>query len=153
MNQQNIENFNNATLFILNYLYNKFPEKVDFDSFDIAIRELVKQTGSMLIPEGAEDPTREGGELDFLTCLTSTTVWLQEEQYIRYHEYNSPHEFKGVVLSNKGIVLLQKPSSLNPCEKLVDSIKAEFKKGAAQGLQNLGQQLIMSGVSKYLISE
>ena len=153
MNQKNIENFNNAALFILNYLYNNFPDKVDFDSFDIAMRELIKQTGSVLIPGGTEDPTRDGGELDFLNCLTSTTVWLQEEQYIRYHEHNFPHRFIGVVLSNKGLILLQKPSALHPSEKLIDSIKAEFKKGAAQGLQNLGQQLIKSGVSKYLVSE
>ncbi|MGM8226949.1 hypothetical protein ACSV5M_10225 [Cellvibrio sp. ARAG 10.3] len=153
MNQQNIENFNNATLFILSHLYSLFPEKVDFDSFDIAIRELITQTGSMLIPKGAEDPTEEGGELEFLNCLTSTTVWLQEEQYIRYQEHNPPHEFKGVVLSNKGLVLLQKPSALNPSVKLVESIKAEFKKGAALGLQSLGQQLIKSGVSRYLVSE
>lgn len=153
MNQQNIENFNNATLFILNYLYGKFPDKVDFDSFDVAMRELIKQTGSILIPAGAKDPTREGGELDFLNCLTNTIVWLKEEQYIRYKEYNTPHEFKDVVLSNKGLVLLQKPSALNPSEKLIDSIKSEFKKGAAQGIQNLGHQLIKSGVSKYLISE
>ena len=153
MNHQNIEKFNNATLFILNYLYGKFPDKADLDSFDVAMRELIKKNGSILIPDGAEDPTKDGGELDFLICLTNTIVWLQEEQYIRYKEHNAPHEFKGVVLSNKGLVLLQKPSALNPSEKLIDSIKSEFKKGAAQGLQNLGQQLIKSGVSKYLVNE
>ena len=52
MSHQNIENFNNATLFILNYLYEKFPDKADFDSFDVAMRELIKKTGSILIPDG-----------------------------------------------------------------------------------------------------
>ncbi len=43
MNNQNAESFNNATLFIFNYLYEKLLDKVDFDSFDVAMRDLIKK--------------------------------------------------------------------------------------------------------------
>lgn len=64
-----------------------------------------------------------------------------------------PMKSRGVVLSNKDLVRFHKPSVLNLSEKLINSIKSESQKGAAQWLQNLGQQLIRSGFSRYLVYE
>lgn len=153
MSQCNIDNFNKATLFILSHLYDCFPNRIEIDSVSLTMKELVVKTGSHLIHDGDEDLTREGGELDFLNYLTNTILWLEEEKYVRFDSFLPPNRFKEVILSNKGLVLLGRPSSLCATEKLVDSIKSEFKKGAAKGIQELGQQLIQSGVSKFLIKD
>lgn len=153
MNEKNIENFNKATLFILSYLYDCFPEKKSFHAYSLVVKELKQRYGTIYIKEGDEDPTADDGDLEFLNCLSSTIIWLKEEGYIRFVAFKPIDEFIDVILTSKALILLGKPSSLSKNEQLVDSIKKEFEKGASTGIQSLGKQLIKSGVSRYLINE
>jgi hypothetical protein len=150
MENENIECFDKATLFLMSYLYDKFPRKVDISTMDIAIKELVEETGSHWVKDGEIDQTAQGGSLYFLNYLSDTLVWLSEEGYVRYNMYEPPSQFKGVVLSNKGLVLLQRPSSLDKSKKLVETCRDEFKNGALKGIQKVVQELTQAGVKRLL---
>ena len=152
MDNENIECFNKATLFLMAHLYDNFPRKINIHTMSLATQELVEKTGSHLIKDNEEDPTAPGGSLYFLNYLDCTLVWLYEEQYVRFHQYEPPSSFSHVVLTNKGLALLQRPSSLDKSKKWVDMCKDEFKNGAKKGIQKVVQELTQAGVKK-LISD
>jgi len=150
MENENIECFDKATLFLMSHLYDNFPRKTDIHTMDIATKELVSKTGSHLVKDGEQDHTASGGSLYFLTHLSDTLVWLSEEGYVRYNKYEPPSQFKGVVLSNKGLVLLQRPSSLDKSKKWVETCRDEFKNGAIKGIQKVAQELTQAGVKRLI---
>lgn len=150
--EKNIENFDKATLLILTYLYDSFPKKVELDSFNFSNSQMVEITGWHLVPEGENDPTEEGGELYFLHYITDTLIWLIEEGYIRQTGFEPPHNFEGLVLTNKGLSLLQKPSSIDSSKRWVDMCKEEIKKGSAKGVVDVVKKLMLAGVSKVIDS-
>ncbi len=150
MENENIDCFDKATLFLMAYLYDQFPRKVNIHTMGLATNELVRSTGSHLITDGEKDPTAPSGSLYFLNYLADTLVWLFEEKYVRFHQYEPPYSFSYVVLTNKGLALLQKPSSLDKSKKWVDMCKEEFKKGAQKGIQKVVQELTQAGVKKII---
>ena len=151
MDNENIECFDKATLFLMAHLYDNFPRKINIHTMSLATKEFVKKTGSHLVKEGEDDQTAPGGSLYFLNYLADTLVWLFEEQYIRFHQYEPPSSFSHVVLTNKGLALLQKPSSLDKSKKWIDTCKDEFKTGAKKGIQKVAQDLMQAGVKKLIV--
>jgi hypothetical protein len=147
---KNIDRFDKAVVFILAHLYSKFPSRETFDSMAIGQTELIRQTGSHLIEDEAEDPTTKGGNLGFLHVLSPTIVWLSDEGYIRVASHRPPHRFEGVVLSEKGLSLLRKPSALDKSKAWIDVCREAFKNGAVDGIKEVSKGLLSGGVNMIL---
>jgi hypothetical protein len=142
---KNIERFDTSVLFILEYLYDQFPKKNSFDSMIIS-----KEKFDLIYGKGKLAPD---GSLGFLNVLAETIVWLSDEGYIRYLSHKSPHQFNGVVLSEKGLNLLRKPSSINKAKAWIDVCKEEFRKGTKAGIQQVGKELFKKSITKMFLSD
>jgi hypothetical protein len=142
---KNIERFDTSVLFILEYLYEQFPKKNTFDSMGVG-----KQKFDLIYGEGKLD---HDGTLGFLNVLSETIVWLSEEGYIRYSLHRPPHSFNQVVLSEKGLSLLRRPSSLDKSKAWIQVCKEEFEKGTISGIKKVSEGLLKKGFEKIISNE
>lgn len=117
----NMDDFNEAVAVILAKLYETFPRGTL-----LVVRDLAKDASD-----------------DRLGNFGGTISFLQKEGFISYESRLRDEQFNGVVLTSKGLAILNStPESLKESKSLGSKLVAVLKEGSKEAIKALVQQVI-----------
>ena len=119
--EKNIKDFNNCVAMVLERLYQHFPKPIILSTEELD----------------------ESSDRETIKTYTATLEFLTQEGFIRYRSATTDGVFMDVVLTAKGLTLLNAvPEALVEKKSFIDAIKSAFKEGSKIGLKTIVETLL-----------